>query len=109
MRKRLVKVRVLVAAALLSASSSALAEDEYRYRLTLVNRTGEHVSLVCNDGGPRPLVAGSRQTMTFVGPDSLAVNCVGYDHHGEAIATAQVVLDHHHLVHTMNLVRNGHH
>lgn len=47
--------------------------------------------------------------MTFVGPDSLAVNCVGYDHHGEAIATAQVVLEHHHLVHTMNLVRNGHH
>lgn len=109
MFERKINHRILIGLAILSGSSPAFAEDEYRYRVTVVNRAGVDLSLVCNGGNPRPLAAGRNYTLTFVGADSFTVDCTGHDHHGEAIASAQAVLEHHHLMHTMVLRRGTHH
>lgn len=95
--------------AALTFASAALAEDEdLTYRLTVINQAGETLSVVCNDSTPRPLGVGRAWTFNLVGPDRLRIACTGYDHHGEAIAYASIVLDHHHVVHTLRLRRSNH-
>lgn len=108
MAKLKINAYAVIALAILSESSPALAEDAYNYRVTVVNRTGDHLSVICNDGNPRPLTIGKALTLTFTGADNFPVECTGYDHHGEAISFNQAVLEHHHLVHTMILQRKLH-
>ncbi|MBX9897624.1 MAG: hypothetical protein K2Y17_06945 [Qipengyuania sp.] len=89
-----------------ASSSAALADDDaYTYTISVTNRTGEVLSVVCNDSTPRPLAVGQTWTFSFTGADGASVECSGYDHHGDVIGYASATLDHHHLSHSMNLVR----
>lgn len=97
------------ASALMLSSSTALADDDiYTYRISVVNQTGEAVSVVCTDANPRPLPAQQVWTFNFVGPDDAVLECTAHDHHGEPIASSRDVLGHHHLSHTVILRRGSH-
>lgn len=107
MLKLALRLSLTIVAGLLASAPASADDNLISYRITVVNRAGELLSVVCNDGSPIPLAVGARWAFTVSGDgDGATVSCAGYDHHGEPIAYASETLDHHHLTHTLFLIRN---
>jgi len=106
--RKISKSWAVLGLAMLAMPSVRADDDLYTYDITVINRVGETVSVICNGSNPRPLGQGASWRFPIQGPDGFAIECTGYDHHGEAIASVGDTLDHHHLAHTLVLQR-GHH
>lgn len=107
MNNRLQIIAILAIAATLPGQ--AIANDENTYRITLLNQTGEALTVVCSGSNPRVVQDGDRSDFTLTGADRMQVQCAGFDHHGDVIASQAVTLDHHHRDHNMTMRRGDHH